>query len=190
MEVNVRREQTLMSVPYRIRDVTLMNKKRTEEGLDEIDRILLRLLSEEPRMSYSSIAKRLAAAGHEMSSEGVRNRVRKLLEMTSAFFLLAPEDHEWEILRIGLSLEDVTDAKSEVRSFLADTGFWLICDGMGTIDVYAVATSTSIADIDALLTSVRSHELVEDVDFSIETERVTDIENYFSHGTPTQSTEG
>lgn len=166
-----------------------MTKKPTDDGLDEIDRILLRLLSEEPRMSYSSIAERLEADGHEMSSEGVRNRVRKLLQMTSAFFLVAPEDHDWEILRIGISLEDAPGVRPKVRSFLAENGFWLICDGTGTIDIYAVATSTSVEDIDTLIMSVRSHSSVEEVDFSIETKRVTDLENYFSHGTPEESSE-
>lgn len=159
-----------------------MADDQTDESLDEIDRILLRILSKEPRMSYNSIANKLLEEGYEMSAEGVRHRVRKLLDATSTFFLFAPGQHDWEIVRVGLRVKAGPRAKETVMEFLTESGFWLVCDGLGTIDIYAVATAISIEDLEKLVTSVRGHELVTDVDFSIETERITDIENYFSHG--------
>lgn len=159
-----------------------MADERTDESLDEIDRVLLRVLSKEPRMSYNSIADRLLEEGYEMSAEGVRHRVGKLLDATSAFFLVAPEQHDWEILRVGVRVVNESGAKGTVMESLSESGFWLVCEGLGTFDIYAVATALSIEDLEALVTDVRGHELVTDVDFSIETERITDIGNYFSHG--------
>lgn len=167
-----------------------MPRQPSDEGLDEIDRILLRLLSKNPRMPYTSIADRLEETGHEMSSEGVRHRVRKLLELTSAFFLLAPEKHDWQILRVGVILEDTPDVMPDVRSFLSNHGFWLVCNGMGTIDIYAVATATSVEEIHTILMNVRSHSSIESVDFSIETKRETNLENYFSHNSTANGPDG
>lgn len=150
-------------------------------GIDEIDRTLLRILSKNPRMPYTSIAEELESEGFEMSGEGVRHRVSKLLDATSTFFLLAPNDHDWEIVRLGITTVDAQGAKSEVIETLTDDGFWLVCRGIGDTDIYAVATATSVDVVDDLVTEVEAHELVSDVDFSIETDRVTDLEQYFAH---------
>lgn len=153
----------------------------TDDTLDEIDRILLRILSKNPRMSYASIAEKLEEEGHEMSGEGVRHRVTKLLDATSTFFLFAPGKHDWEILRVGVTVSGAPNAKSKVSNMLSEKGFWLVCRGLGTIDIYAVATAESVEEYDELLEKVRSHDFVEDVEFSIETERITDLKHYFSN---------
>lgn len=147
--------------------------------LDEIDRLLLRILSENPRKPYSEIADELRKEGFEMSGEGIRNRVGKLFESTSAFFLLAPEEHEWELFRLSVTVAEEADAKREVLDRMAELDLWLVCASLGVPDIYAVGTAVTTQNIDAVVSQVRSLDLVEHVDVSIETARHTNIYNYF-----------
>lgn len=147
--------------------------------LDEIDRILLRILSENPRKPYSEIAEELQEEGFEMSGEGIRNRVGKLFESTSAFFLLAPEEHEWELFRLSVTVAKEEDAKQRVLDQMAELDLWLVCASLGVPDIYAVGTAVTTKNIDDVVSKVRSLESVEDVDLSIETARHTNIHNYF-----------
>lgn len=150
------------------------------KGLDEIDRSIIRILSDAPRAPYTQIASTLEDCGFEMTSEGVRNRVSNLLERTSVFFLLAPDEHGWEILRLGLTVDDTSGSKAEVYRQLSETDSWLVCRGMGDFDLWAVGTVRANEDVDALLTAVRELEHVGEVYHFIETGRQTFIEDYLS----------
>lgn len=150
------------------------------KGIDKIDRNIIRILSDSPRAPYTEIASTLEERGFEMTAEGVRNRVTKLLERTSVFFLLAPDEHGWEILRLGLTVDDTSGSKAEVYSQLAEADTWLVCRGMGDFDLWAVGTVRANEDVDALLTAVRELEHVDDVYHFIETGRQTFIEDYLS----------
>ncbi|THE66330.1 Lrp/AsnC family transcriptional regulator [Salinadaptatus halalkaliphilus] len=150
------------------------------DGVDEIDRAILKVLAQDPRTPYADIADRLVDEGYELSAEGVRNRVSKLLQKTSPFFLLEPEEHDWEILRLAVSVADASGARDDVMERIADMPFWLVCKGIGTYDVYAVATAASNADVDALVQQVKTMETVTNVEFSIETGRDTNVDDYLS----------
>ena len=147
--------------------------------LDEIDRLLLRILSDNPRKPYAEIAEELQNEGFEMSGEGIRNRVGKLFESTSAFFLLAPEEHEWELFRLSVSVTEEKNAKQRVLDQLVEFDLWLVCASLGVPDIYAVGTAVTTQNIDEVVSQVRSLDLVEHVDLSIETARHTNIYNYF-----------
>lgn len=147
--------------------------------LDEIDRLLLQILSENPRMPYAEIADELQEEGFEMSGEGIRNRVGKLFESTSAFFLLAPEEHEWELFRLSVTVAEEANAKQRVLEQMAEFDLWLVCASLGVPDIYAVGTAVTTQNIDGVVSQVRSLDLVEHVDVSIETARHTNIYNYF-----------
>ncbi|MFC7192381.1 AsnC family protein [Halocatena marina] len=56
------------------------------ENFDDIDSHILKILTSDPRAPYSDIAEELKEAGYKMSSEGIRYRVSKLMEATTAFF--------------------------------------------------------------------------------------------------------
>lgn len=150
------------------------------EGLDEIDRNIIRILSDNPREPYTDLASKLGDRGFEMTSEGVRNRVQKLLERTSVFFLLTPEEHGWEIVRFGISVDGGVDSKASVYERLASTDAWLICRGVGDFDLWAVGTVRANKDVDALVTAVREIEHVDEVYHFIETGRRTFVEDYLS----------
>lgn len=150
------------------------------EGLDDIDRQILRILAENPRMPYSDIADRLEEEGHEMSSEGIRYRVSNLFETTSIQLLTAPKEHGWDVLRLLITVTNGVDAKASVFASLSEMPFWLNCRTMGSFDIYAVATTQSIQDADELITDVRELEDVESVEYALETDRKTDIKNYLS----------
>ncbi|MCW8173612.1 AsnC family protein [Natrialba swarupiae] len=81
------------------------------DGLDEIDRTILRILVQNPRTPYSDIAEQLEDEGFEMSGEGIRYRVSKLFETTSILLLTAPKQHGWEVIRLFIAVEDNEDAK-------------------------------------------------------------------------------
>ncbi|MEY7851063.1 Lrp/AsnC family transcriptional regulator [Natrarchaeobius sp. A-rgal3] len=150
------------------------------DGLDEIDRTILRILVQNPRTPYSDIAEQLEEEGFEMSGEGIRYRVSKLFETTSILLLTAPKQHGWEVIRLFISAEDSEGAKGETFEALADMGFWMNCRGIGSFDLYAVATVSSNRDADALIDTVRTLETVSNVEYMIETDRMTTIENYLA----------
>ena len=156
-------------------------------GVDDIDRTILKILADDPRTPYSEIASGLVEEGHELSTEGVRKRVSKLLKRTSPFFLLAPEEHDWEIVRLAISVADEPGAKDALLDEIAEMPFWLVCKGIGTYDIYAVATAVSNEDVDALVQRVAEIETVADVEFSIETERDTNVDDYLTPRPPSES---
>lgn len=150
------------------------------EGLDDIDRQILRILASNPRIPYSDIADRLEEEGHEMSSEGIRYRVSNLFETTSIHLLTAPKEHGWDVLRLLITVSNGADAKTSAFESLAEMPFWLNCRVMGSFDIYAVATTQSVQEADELITDVRELEAVENVEYALETDRKTDIKNYLS----------
>ncbi|MWV38432.1 MULTISPECIES: AsnC family transcriptional regulator [Natrialba] len=150
------------------------------DGLDEIDRTILRILVQNPRTPYSDIAEQLEDEGFEMSGEGIRYRVSKLFETTSILLLTAPKQHGWEVIRLFIAVEDNEDAKEETFEALAEMGFWMNCRGLGSFDLYAVATVSSNRDADDLIDTVRTLENVSNVEYMVETDRMTTIENYLA----------
>lgn len=150
------------------------------EGLDDIDRTILRILAQDPRIPYSDIADRLEEEGHEMSSEGIRYRVSNLYESTSILLLTAPKEHGWEVMRLFIDVDNAPDAKEETFQSLSEMAFWMTCKGMGTFDLYAVATVQSNRDADELISQVRGLDHVTSVEHSMETDRETDVDNYLS----------
>ena len=150
------------------------------DNLDDIDRVILKILSENPRVPYSDIADQLDAEGYEMSSEGIRYRVSKLFEYSTLFMLTDPKGQGWEMLRLIITVEDEPDAKRTVAEDLIDMSIWLVCRGVGTFDVFAVATVGSNSHADDLIGQVRSHDLVDTVEYSIETARGSNLDNYLS----------
>lgn len=150
----------------------------TIDGLDEIDRHILRILAQNPRIPYSDISDRLKEEGFDMSGEGIRYRVSKLYESTSVLLLAAPQEHGWEVLRIGVKVADEEGAKEAAMEAIAEEKFWLVCRHIGDFDLYAVATVQSTTEGDDLVSAVRAIDVVEDVDHALETARRTDVSNY------------
>ena len=150
------------------------------EGLDEIDRVILRILAQDPRTPYSDIASILEEEGHEMSSEGIRYRVSNLFETTSILLLTAPKEHGWEVVRVFVSVDNQPNAKAETYLDLCETDLWMVCRTVGTFDLYGVATVRSNHAADDLLCSIRGLKHVERVEHAIETDRETAIDKYLS----------
>jgi len=148
--------------------------------LDEIDRTILRIIAQNPRVPYSDIATELEEEGHEMSSEGIRYRVSNLFETTSILLLTAPQEHGWEVLRLFIEVENAPDAKEQAFEELSEMGVWMSCQLHGTIDLYAVATVRSTQAADDLLNDVRAIDPVTRVEHAIETVRETEIDNYLA----------
>jgi len=152
---------------------------KTPESLDEIDWKILQLLSDDPRRPYSDISEELAKQGHELSSEGARHRVNKILDTMSIFFMVHPNEQDWEVLIFLINLTDDRDGKTEVSEQLMDDKFWFVSRGFGTYDIYAIATVAATEDIGELITRVRAYDHVESVSHLIETWRTLKGSNYF-----------
>jgi hypothetical protein len=146
--------------------------------IDEIDRRILAVLAKDPRIPYSDISKELAEDGVELSSEAIRRRVTSLLEITTSFFLLRPDTHEWEIVLITVQTDGGTSAKAEAFEAMSEMNFWFVGSGFGTVDLYAHATVSSTAEVDRLVNDVREIDATSEVDYFIETERTTAVERY------------
>lgn len=159
-----------------------MARKSDQPPIDEIDRHILAILANDPRLPYADIADELAEEGFNMSSEAIRQRVSSLLELTTNFFLLRPESHEWEIVVITVQTVGGTATKQAVFEVLSEMNFWFVGSGFGTIDIYGVATVTSTNEIDELVNGVRAVDGAETVDYFIETERSTAIGRYLQVG--------
>ena len=146
--------------------------------IDEIDRRILAILASGPRTPYAEIADELAEQGYEMSSEAIRRRVASLLEITTNFFLLRPDTHEWEIVLMTVNTVNEPGAKAAAFEAMETQNFWFVGGGFGTIDLYGVATLNSTEEIDELVNTVRSFDSVAEAEYFIETERTADVEKY------------
>lgn len=152
------------------------------ENFDDIDAHILRILSEDPRMPYGDIAAELANEGYEMSSEGIRHRVSKLMEATTAFFLLEPENMSWEIVRIAVRTGDAPGDKAESFERISEMPFWHVTKGIGTYDIYAVGMAPTLADIEELVTTIREFDCVDTIDHIVVTERNSNLDDYYRTG--------
>jgi DNA-binding Lrp family transcriptional regulator len=150
------------------------------ETFDEIDSHILHTLAADPRKPYSAITEELAEAGYDMSTEGVRYRVEKILEMTTVFFLLDPHETDWELVRLAITATDDPGAKRETFERLRDLPFWHVSAGLGSYDVYAVGSLPSVGAVEETLTEIRELECVADVDHIIVTERNRDMSSYLN----------
>ena len=155
-----------------------MGKSRDTE-LDEIDRRILSILSDNPRTPYSDIAAELEKIGYQMSGEGIRYRVQRLFEATSTFFMLNPESHNWHVLRLSIGVNDSADAKPVVIKELQEMSFWFLSSGIGSFDIYANVLAKTLGEVDDIIADVRSIDEVETVEFFLETRRITDMKKYF-----------
>ncbi|ADJ16884.1 Lrp/AsnC family transcriptional regulator [Halalkalicoccus jeotgali] len=154
--------------------------KQTFESFDDIDGIILRALAENPRVPYSEITDTLAEMGYEMSPEGVRYRVDKIIELTTVFFLVDPQTVSWEILRVAVSTKDTKDSKHEAFGLLCEQPFWHVSRGIGTYDLYAVGSLPSLQKVDELVTRVREADCVSKVDYIVVTSRNQDMTQYLN----------
>ncbi|WP_436933842.1 Lrp/AsnC family transcriptional regulator [Halovenus marina] len=150
------------------------------DELDEIDRTILRIIAQDPRVPYSDIAEQLEEEGHEMSSEGIRYRVSNLFETASILLLTAPQEHGWEVIRLFIEVDNAPSAKQNAFEELSEMGVWMSCRLHGTMDLYAVATVRSTQAADELLEDVRAIDNVTRVEHAIETVRETEIDNYLA----------
>lgn len=155
-----------------------MSNTSDSTNIDEIDRRILAILAKDPRIPYSDISNELAEEGFELSSEAIRRRVTSLLEITTSFFLLRPDTHEWEIVLVTVRADGGTSAKAEVFEAMSEMDFWFVGSGFGTVDVYAHATVSSTAEVDKLVNDVRDISAASEVDYFVETDRSTAVERY------------
>lgn len=162
-----------------MRSVGLRMPDPDRTSMDEVDRIIIGILAANPRIPYTKIATKLKERDHDMSAEGVRKRVDKLLERTTPFFLIAPSEHDWNLIRFAITVADKPGAEDAVMDALSGRDFWFLGQGFGTYDIYAVANAPSNAAVNDLINQVRGLETVKDLTYSIETERRVDIDNYY-----------
>ena len=151
---------------------------RGQDQLDEIDRIIMGILTTDPRIPYNDIAMKLSERGYEMSSEGVRHRVLSIFDITSTFFMLDPSEHGWHVLRVAISVDGGGAARDRVLDELKNEPVWFTGGGIGTFDIYAVATTPSMQKTDRLLNNIQGIDDVNDVAHFLETERKIDISKY------------
>lgn len=150
------------------------------KALDEIDREILRILSENPRAPYKELSEKLLERGHEMSGEGIRYRVQTLLEATSTFFLLSPAEQGWQIIRMCIEVKNKPGATTDVYNEVNKTDAWLVCRGFGSFDIWAVGTTRSDRRTRKLLTEIRELPEVNQVSHFVETARQVSVEDYLS----------
>ncbi|WP_276258900.1 Lrp/AsnC family transcriptional regulator [Haloglomus litoreum] len=155
-----------------------MSNTSDSTNIDEIDRRILAILAKDPRIPYSDISTELADEGLELSSEAIRQRVASLLDITTSFFLLRPDTHEWEIVLVTVRTDGGTSAKAEVFEAMSGMDFWFVGSGFGTVDLYAHATVSSTAEVDKLVNDVREIPAASEVDYFVETGRSTAVERY------------
>ncbi|GAB7010692.1 Lrp/AsnC family transcriptional regulator [Halorubrum trueperi] len=151
-----------------------------EHSFDEIDGIILQELAENPRVPYSELTDILAELGYEMSAEGVRYRVDKIIDLTTVFFLIDPQSVSWEILRIAVSAKNTESAKQDAFELLCESPFWHVSRGIGSYDIYAVGSFPSLRMVDELVTSVEEEDCVSEVEYIVVTERNQDMTQYMN----------
>jgi DNA-binding Lrp family transcriptional regulator len=148
------------------------------DDFDELDGHIMEILVERPRAPYTEIQELLAEKGHDLSTEGIRYRVKKIIESTSVFFLIDPSTVPSEILRVTVRAENEPGAKEEAFEYITQMPFWHISRGMGTFDIFAVGSFPTIERAETVITEMRQHEAIEQVDFILVSERNRSMENY------------
>jgi DNA-binding Lrp family transcriptional regulator len=157
----------------------MTRKSKTDEtSIDEVDRRILGILAENPRLPYSKISERLAEQGYDLSGEAVRQRTSSLFEITSNFFLVRPESHDWELVLVTVKTANQPNAKAEAFEAMSEMAYWYVGSGFGTIDLYGFATVGSNTEVEQLLNQTRNQSTVKDVDYFIETEHSAAVEKY------------
>jgi DNA-binding Lrp family transcriptional regulator len=146
--------------------------------IDEIDSVILRILAADPRAPYTDIAAQLEQEGFEMSGEGIRYRVRKLMDVTTTFFFIDLEQVSGEIVRVAVDTTNEEGAKRRAFEAISGMRFWHVTRGVGTYDVYAVGLAATLRDTDELLTAIRELDSVESVEHIVATDRTSSIEDY------------
>lgn len=147
-------------------------------GIDDTDQEILDILRDDPRMPYTEIVRRLAERDIELSAEAVRQRVNALFEESAVLLLSGPASHDWEVLRVDVTTCGGTDWTDEIFDWMAANGFWLVCRGLGPIDVHGVATVPDVAGANQLIDALRDQDGVEQVAYFIETDRRTAMHEY------------
>lgn len=151
----------------------------SSDTFDEIDGHILRILSLDPRAPYSDIAEELKDVGFEMSSEGIRYRVRKLMKATRTFFLLDPEDLGWNIVRVSVTAAKHEGAKDEAFDRMVELPFWHVTRGLGTTDIFAIGMARSIGEIEEYMTLIDELDCVASTGYIIVTDRVSNLNHYY-----------
>lgn len=149
------------------------------DGFDEIDGHILRILSLDPRAPYSDIADELKEVGYDMSSEGIRYRVQKLMKATRTFFLLDPEDLGWQIVRIAVTASEYAGAKDEAFELMVGMPFWHVTRGLGSIDIFAIGMARTVSEIEEYITAISEADCIETVGYTIVTDRASNLDNYY-----------
>lgn len=149
------------------------------QNFDEIDSHILQILSKDPRAPYSDISGELADKGYEMSSEGIRYRVSNLLKTTTAFFLLDPDELDWEIVRLMVRAADEPGAKAEAFERISAMPFWHVTRGLGTFDIYAVAMAPTMREIDEFVTTIEEFDSVVSTEHIVVTEHSSNLSDYY-----------
>lgn len=152
------------------------------DAFDAIDTQILVILSEDPRLSYQTLSRRLSEEGYEMSAEGVRRRVTDLMAATTPFFLLDPEQLAWEIVRISVRATDGPGDKQAAFDRIAELPFWHVTKGIGTYDIYGVGMAPTIAEVEEMVSEIRGYDCVSQIDFIVVTDRRSDLEDYYRQG--------
>lgn len=146
--------------------------------IDEIDRKILEILASDARRPYADISDELEKDGVDMSPEAVRHRVRKLLDGMTSFFLPRPEQTNWKIFLVTIQTVDEPDAKEDVFEVISGMNFWFVARGLGSVDIYGIATAETVDDIDDMLAQVRGLDGVSQAEYIIETDRTVNIKQY------------
>ena len=150
------------------------------EVFDKIDKEILTVLAQNPRIPYSELSERLGESGYEMSSEGIRYRVSKILETTTVFFLLDPQKTTWEVIRVMVVTTEDPGAKENTFQMVSNMPFWHVSRGIGTYDLFAVGSASSMNNVDGLVTTIKEYEFVKKIDYIVVTDRNRDMESYLS----------
>lgn len=156
-----------------------MTNGTSVKTLDVIDWEIVRILTRDPRRPYSDIANELEQRGHELSSEAIRHRVNKILEVMSIFFMLHPNKQDWEVMILLINTVNETGGKETIMNTLLESKCWFVSRGYGSFDVYAIATAETNEDIEKIIDDVQNDPQVANVEYLIETHRRLEGSNYF-----------
>ena len=156
-----------------------MSKNSNQVNLDAINWEILQLLAEKPRRPYRDISNKLQERGYDMTSEGIRYRVDKILDVMSIFFMVHPNEQDWEVMILLINVVNEPGAKESIADKIFGDEIWFVSRGFGSFDIYAIATAATNADIERLLTKIRNYDQVENIEYLIETERKLEVSNYF-----------
>ena len=148
--------------------------------MDTLDSEILILLAKEPRITLNELSSRLKRKGIDISIEGVRKRVSRVLKNSLFMPFIKWEEYGLSLLTVEIKVRGGMEARKQVVDNVKKIGSFLNLFTFGNFDVIAFFTIKGKSRISSIIDRLKEIPRVKEVSHSMITEQQISLENIFS----------